>query len=239
MTRNKRRSGYVLAIFVASAALEIGASQARALWGMGGGMYGGMMGFNPVPQPGNFINQHALTRAAAGAKLPSRNVYANNSNSYINRVRDNGFTSHYSAGSRRQPSYAEVRRRPQGVSQTSNIQPPPAAGPDPAPAHPIGSFFNESRTLVWPSQAPVADDLKAKRDTSDQACLVVVDLVEKHRSAPITTVTDARQRLLDYGQPALRLLRTVTTPRVAESFHLFLLSLYESLAAAANPPANT
>jgi hypothetical protein len=236
MTRNKRRSGYVLAIFVASAALEMGTSQARAQWGMGGGMYGGMMGFNPVPQPGNFINQHALTRAAAGQRQPSRNVYANNSNSYINRVRDNGFTSHFGPGSRRQPSYAEARRRSPSVSQTSNIEPPPAAGADPAPVHPIGSFFNESRTLVWPSEAPVGDDLKAKRDISDHACLVVLELVEKHRSAPITTVTDARQKLVDYGQPALQVVRSLATPRLAESFHLFILSLYDSLAEAANPP---
>jgi hypothetical protein len=31
-------------------------------------------------------------------------------------------------------------------------------------------------------------------------------------------------------------IRTYTTPRVADTFHLFLLSLYESLAQAANPP---
>ena len=58
-----------------------------------------------------------------------------------------------------------------------------------------------------------SDDLKPKRDISDQACLVVLELVEKHGSAPITTVTDARQRLLDYGQPALRVIRSLSTPR--------------------------
>jgi hypothetical protein len=85
----------------------------------------------------------------------------------------------------------------------------------------------------------VTDELKPKRDISDQNCLVVLELVEKHRSAPITTVTEARQKLLDYGQPALRLIRTISTPRLAESFHLFLLSLYDSLAAAANPSEGT
>ena len=48
-------------------------------------------------------------------------------------------------------------------------------------------------------------------------------------------MTTTRQKLLDYGQPALHFMRTHTTPRVAETFHLFLLSLYESLAQAANP----
>jgi hypothetical protein len=39
--------------------------------------------------------------------------------------------------------------------------------------------------------------------------------------------------LLDYGKPALHLLRSKSTVRVADAFHLFLLSLYESLAQAA------
>ena len=67
----------------------------------------------------------------------------------------------------------------------------------------------------------------------------MLELVEKHRSAPITTVTEARQRLLDYGQPALRLIRSVSTPRVAEGFHMFLLSLYDSLARQRIPPEAT
>jgi hypothetical protein len=100
---------------------------------------------------------------------------------------------------------------------------------------PIGSFFDASRVLVWPSDAPVVGELITKRDTSDQACLVVSDLVEKFRSAPITTVTTARSRLLEYGQPALKSIRSHSTPRISENFHEFLLSLYDSLAAAANP----
>ena len=105
------------------------------------------------------------------------------------------------------------------------------------PIEPIGSFFDAARMLVWPGDAPVDGILRAKRDTSDLACLEVSDLVDKHRSAPITTVTHARQRLLDYGQPALEQIRGRTTPRVAESFHEFLLSLYASLAQAAEPPS--
>ena len=43
-------------------------------------------------------------------------------------------------------------------------------------------------------------------------------------------VTDCSRR-----QPALQLIRSHSTPRIAENFHQFLLSLYDSLAAAANP----
>ncbi len=59
----------------------------------------------------------------------------------------------------------------------------------------------------------------------------------KQRSAAsINTVTEARQKLLDYGRPALRELRETSTPRIADTFHLFLLSLYDSLAQAGSPP---
>jgi hypothetical protein len=238
MSTKKRRGRYVLAFFVAATALEVGRSQAWAVWDMGFGL------FRPVPSPQEFINNHALIRAGAGQRAPSRNVYANNPNSYINRVRDNGFSSHYGLGSRRSPGFDVDRSRPRGYSRTSNNQPQPAIEPatdakpptDARPVYPIGSFLNASRKLVWPSDAPVDGDLGAKRDASDQASLTVVELVEKHGSAPITTVTVARQKLLDYGQPALRLIRSLTTPQVAEGFHLFLLSLYDSLAAAAIAP---
>jgi hypothetical protein len=52
-------------------------------------------------------------------------------------------------------------------------------------------------------------------------------------------VTDARQKLLDYGREALTYVRAHKTPRVADSFHGFLLSLYDSLEQAANPPPAT
>ena len=235
MTRNNLRRLYLLAILVATAALELGASQVRA---MGYG-YGIMGGFNYVPSPGAFLNQHALLNAGRAGAPVSNNVYANNPNAFIHRIRDNGFVPHAGIVDRRSPGYQASRWRPQSLSQTSNNQPQPAASSATAtarrPVVPIGSFFDASRMLVWPSDAPVEGDLITKRDTSDQACLVVSDLVDKHRSAPITTVTYARQRLLEYGQPALQFMRSHTTPRIAENFHQFMLSLYDSLAAAANP----
>ena len=236
MTAGKHLRFYTLIFVIATAALEIGKSQVRAI-GFGFEL------FRTVPSPSQFIGDHALTRAAAGSKLPSRNVYANNSNSYINRIRDNGFNPHYGTESRRSPGYDVARRRPPSVSQANNNTPalaavvPPDVGP--RPVYPMSSFFNAARVLVWPAESPLTDELRPKRDISDQHCLVVLELVEKHRSAPITTVTEARQKLLEYGQPALRLIRSISTPRLAESFHLFLLSLYDSLAAAANPADGT
>jgi len=235
MTRNKLRLHDLLAILVATAALELGASQVHAM-GFGYGILGG---FNYVPSPGDFLNQHALLNAGRAGAPVSNNVYANNPNAFINRIRDNGFVPHAGIVDRRSPGYQASRLRPQSLSQTGNNQSPPAASSANAaarrPVVPIGSFFDASRMLVWPSDAPVEGDLITKRDTSDRACLAVSDLVDKHRSAPITTVTYARNRLLEYGQPALQFIRSHTTPRIAENFHQFMLSLYDSLAAAANP----
>ena len=235
MTSNNPRPYDLLAILVATAALELGASQVHAM-GYGYGILGG---FNYVPSPGDFLNQHSLLNAGRARGPVSNNVYANNPNAFIQRIRDNEFVPHAGIVDRRSPGYQASRLRPQSLSQTSNNRPAPAASSATAavrgPVVPIASFFDASRMLVWPSDAPVEGDLITKRDTSDQACLVVSDLVDKHRSAPITTVTYARNRLLEYGQPALQSIRSHSTPRIAENFHQFMLSLYDSLAAAANP----
>jgi hypothetical protein len=234
MKNRKRRLYPGLVLLVATAAFGFGSTPAGAQYGMGMGM-GFFGGFGQVPSPSQFINDHALVRAGAGRREPARNVYSNNSNSYINRIRDNGFSAHSSTRSHRSPGYDVDRRAARSLSPTSNNAPQPTPEAASRPVHPIASFFNAARQLVWPSEAPATDELKPRRVISDQACLVVLELVEKHRSAPITTVTDARQKLLDYGQPALQFARSVSTPTIAESFHMFLLSLYDSLAAAANP----
>lgn len=240
MTRNRLRGPFVLAFLVATAALEMGAGRAHAQWG-----FGWFNGFNYVPQPTDYINQLSLVNAANATRgrVPN-NVYANNPNSYVNRVRDNGFVPHYAIESRRSPGEQPARRSSSNVSRTSAPQPRPST-PAPAapavaePAPPLASFFDATRKLIWPSDAPVDGDLGEKRNVSDQASLAVRDLVEKHGSAPITTVTDARQKLLDYGRPALRHVRSYATSRVADTFNVFLLSLYDSLAQAANPPAGS
>jgi hypothetical protein len=86
--------------------------------------------------------------------------------------------------------------------------------------------------LVWPANSPVDGDLGQKRDLSDEASLNVLQESKQAQFASLSTVTDARQKLLDYGRPALKELRTTSTAPVAEAFHQFLLSLYESLAQA-------
>ena len=111
--------------------------------------------------------------------------------------------------------------------------------PDPRPVYPIGSFFNAARLLVWPAEAPATDELKPKRDISDQACLVVL---ETGRETPVSPDHDGDRCPAETARlwsTRAASCPSVSTPRIAESFHMFLLSLYDSLAAAANPPEGT
>ncbi|WP_165246343.1 hypothetical protein [Paludisphaera soli] len=205
---------------------------------------GWFMPWNNVPSPTNFINDWALQNAARGGRRPpSNNVYANNPNSYVNRVRDNGFVTQYDARGR-----SPGRRRPaSSAASTSLGQPPtaaarPAAEAAPQPAAPsrpvpsLASFFDAAGRLVWPSDSP-AGDLQAKRDVSDQAVSAVRKEVDAQGWAPIALAAEARQKLLDYGRPALQEIREESSPRIAEAFHGFLMALYDSLAAASIPPA--
>ena len=66
---------------------------------------------------------------------------------------------------------------------------------------------------------------------------MVLAETKKNGVASVATVTDARQKLLDYGRPGLQYVRAHENPRVSDTYHMFLLSLYESLAHAVNLPA--
>ncbi len=212
----------------------LGSSPARAQWGMGGGMGWGMGGFYQAPSPTNLLNQHALTRAAAGrAERPSHGAYRNNPNSYINRVRDNGFVPHYDVRRHQPPAYQP--RPTASLGNTGRVDSGATAAPQ--PILPLSSFFDASQRLVWPTDSPNDGDLGEKRTISDQNTLAVLQEKKQRSTASIAIVTEARQKLLDYGRPALRALRETSTPRIADSFHVFLLSLYDSLAQAALPPA--
>jgi hypothetical protein len=221
-------------LFVAAATFVIGMPRrAEAQWGGGFGGFGwGFGGFSQVPKPESFINSKALIDAGRDTHIPSRNVYANDPNSYINHIRDNGFVERYDVA-RREPShyrYAQplAQSRP-GVTPTAmNVA-------QQMPSLPLDSFYDPKGQIVWPADSPVAGDLKEKRTVFDQVSQLALAETKKNGVASIATVTDARQKLLDYGRPALHYVRTHETPRVADGFHLFLLSMYESLAQAVNP----
>lgn len=224
--------------------LAADARPARAQWGPGMGVLGagwGWGGFGSMPSPSTtLLNDHAIARMnVAAGRMPGRShsAYGNNPNSYINRVRDNGFVSHWDVERRRPPSYRtappvslDSSRRTAGRSSE------PATAPAAAPARevvPLGSFFDKMSQLVWPQESPLEGEFATKRRLTDEATLVVWDEVKRQGIASVDSVTEARARLIAYGKPALELLREHSTTPIADAFHRFLLSLYDSLADAA------
>src|SRR5262249_54162112 len=155
------------------------------------------------------------------------NAYSGNPNAYYNHVRDNGFVDRYFLDRRRPADY--------GYSSQSHAQrttPTAATVTRVKPIVPLTSFYNDSQQLVWPGDAPTAGELKEKRSAFDKASLAVLEEARKNGTASIAAVTEARRKLVDYGRPALQYVKAHETPRVADSFHGFLLSLYDSLAQA-------
>ena len=227
-SRAKHHSALVTAL-LATAALFLGTTPARAQFGFGGlgGGFGYGFGFGGIaPHPEGIINQIAVVTAGRGYQGPTRTPYANNSNAYFNHVRDNGFVERYNVD-RREPSYYRY------VPTTAR-----AATPE-KPSIPLASFYDAEGKLVWPADSPTGGELKDKRAAFDEVSHVVLDESKKSGVASMAAVTDARQKLIDYGRPALQYVRAHETARLADTFHLFLLSLYESLAQAANPSPAT
>jgi hypothetical protein len=236
MTSKPRGRKIFLTLLVTAAAFGFGAPRrAEAQWGMGmGGMGWGWGGFSQVPKPESFINSKALIDAGRDTHIPSRDVYANNPNSYINHIRDNGFVERYDVA-RREPSHYRYAQPP--AQSRPGVTPTALTVSQQTPLLPLTSFYDPTGQIVWPADSPVNGDLKEKRSVFDQASELALAETKKSGVASIATVTDARQKLLDYGRPALHYIRTHETPRIADGFHLFLLSLYESLAQAVNPTA--
>jgi hypothetical protein len=228
-----------LAAFALAMALGPGRASAQFGYGMGFGLY------DPAARTMQTIDSWALQNGARATMGPvQNNVYAGNPNAYINRLHGPGLLDRYDPTTRRQIE-ARVGRFTQGPPPASPIAvataPAPVVAPAPvaaparpaAPDLPLSSFFDRYQKLVWPGGSPVHGDLGAARAVADLACLAVLNDRTLRGLAQVATVTEARTKLVDYGRPALEYMRENSTPRVADTFHLFLLSLYDSLAQAA------
>jgi hypothetical protein len=228
-----------------AAIMLLATNRAEAQFGLGGyGGYGFGYGFNYHPPVVDYLNQKSLLNASQATMGPVANdVYAGRPNAYVNHLHDDGYLDKWDTGTRRQIE-ASIGRYSDGPppsyfrSHPQPAQPQAAAPANPpaAPALPLSSFFDRYQKLVWPGEAPTFGDLGAKRATADQACLAVLNDYNLHGLAQLGTVTEARTKLIEYGKPALLYLTENSTPRIADTFHLFLLSLYESLAQAATVP---
>ncbi len=233
------RRNIIVAVIVAAAAFGLGPRRAEAQFGFGTGFDGfgfgfgfGFGAFSQVPKPESFLYQKALVDAGATPrcppvtstptiKCPTSTTFVPTRLSSATRSRRDD-RAHYGYGPHR-PSPATTRT-------ATNVAPHISVWP-------LSSFYDEKNQLVWPGDAPTAGELKEKRAIFDRASDVVLAETKKNGVASVATVTDARQKLLDYGRPGLQYVRAHENPRVSDTYHMFLLSLYESLAHAVNLPA--
>ncbi len=251
MTWNSKRLRRALALLMVIAALGPGTRSARAQYGtstststsmgmgMGIGMGMGMGGFHYASSPTDYLNQRTRLNAARAGAPATQGSIAGNPNAYYNKVRDDGFVPH----DRRfgQPP-TERSQHPGLLGDQVNRQPAvdsTAAASRPKQVIPLRNFFDASQKLVWPGEAPAEVGLNEKRAIFERASLAVLKESRQNGVASIAMVTAARQKLLDYGRPALQQVRASSSAQVADTFHHFLLSLYESLARSAAPPEIT
>ncbi len=231
-SRSPSRSRGRLIGFIASALLLIIATDAKAQFGFGFGF-----GFpRPYVSPNiKFLNSRANVLAGknqqsmntTSMRIPDRFGY---------RQQNIEMQERYNVSSGRSLSTSS-RRSGQVVAQrtpATNQGAPTTPAPVTAPSLPITTFVDEMNMVVWPSDAPTGNGLDSLRVQADASIREVVVEYRGRAVASTATVTTARTDLIDYGRPALKLLRDTSTPRIADSFHLFLLSLYESLAQATN-----
>jgi hypothetical protein len=222
--------------------LSTSASRSEAQFGYGGFGFG--FGFQNDRTDINFLNTWALQNGAAAAAERPRNLVAPfqprdvgfferydlaTHEAMINRVARNPTNELRRLNPNRTPSPAPVTQAP----VTPTPAPRPEVKPEPRPVVRLADFFGPDRKLVWPIDAPISAGMGEKRRIADQAILAVLNEYQLEGLAHLSNVTEARQRLLDYGRPALDYVRNQMTPAVADSFHSFLLSLYSNIGLAA------
>lgn len=213
---------------------------AEAQFGFGG--FGGY-GFYPrayTPPSVSMLNRVAVTRAGMDQEQLNRTSLSAPQDRYAYRNQTIALQQRYDVESTRG---IEIDRRHRGTDiPGTNAAPSPPRGPGggqvggptaPRPVLPLTSFVNDQNQVVWPADAPITGDLGPKRDQADAAISTAAEQFRAMSSATVSTVARARQELLNYGRPALQEIRQTSTARVADTFHLFLLSLYDSLAQAA------
>ena len=200
--------------------------------GMGMGCWGwgwAWGGFSQVPKPESYLYQKSL--ADSQRAIAARDGYADNPYSYMNRVRDSRVVGSYSA-IRREPARKRNGAGPRTTTTALLVS-------RQTPTWPLASFYGPEGKIGWPANTPTAGDLGERRAAFEPACRAVLDEVKQNSVASIARVADARRKLLDYGRPALEHVRAHESPRVAEAFHQYLLSLYQSLAQAVDPTGST
>jgi hypothetical protein len=235
-----RRPMLVLAFLAAGCVLPRAAEAQYGMgWGWGGMGMGGQIGNMAIM---NNINDRSASAAnyaySIRQNIPgSGNVYANNPRAFVNNLRDTSYTPRFDAVTRRRVESQGARGATLTLASTGagSTRPQPTSPAAPA-ALPLSAFFSAAGMLVWPSEAPTDGPLGSQRVAADSAAVAVLKEVRAQGFAPVAMVNDARERLVDYGRPALEYLGKNSTPAVFDAFHRFMLGLYDALGAAALVP---
>ncbi|WP_435006115.1 hypothetical protein P12x_003772 [Tundrisphaera lichenicola] len=214
--------------------------RSEAQFGFGG--YGFGFGYNQNAYSDvNFLNSRSLNNAAAAAANRPQPLTAPRFQS-----RDDSFYDKYDLSTResminrvaRDPGREMGTADPSGaLARAARTTAPRPQAPAPSqPSFLLADFFDKNHRLIWPSNAPITGGLGKKQEIADQSILAVLNQHQLQGLASLSTVTEARQKLLDYGRPALEFVRKETTPAISDSFHVFLLSLYSQVGLAATVP---
>ncbi len=227
---------------ILSALLLADGTSAHGQWGFGMGFgYGfGMNGGGSISNAATMRNTNTRSSQAAQAAFAARGQMqgATNANSYINHTRDASYIQRFDVSSRR-----TIGHEAAGRATTNAPVAESAAGRGVGAARsqvlPVTSYFNASGEFVWPSIAPVEGTLGEQSSKAGAAVQAVYREVQENGRASVAMVSNARDLLVQYGQPALAELRQSSTDAVADEFHRFLLGLYDSLGMAAASPSAT
>ena len=224
--------------------LWVASTPARAQYGAFGFGYG--YGFNPNAYADtNYLNQRSLINAQAAAASRPKPLQAPRYSGI-----DRSFYDRYDLDTRvamidriaRDPGRERSTADPGGLGTRNNPPPrtttPTATQTPPAPPATVhlADYFTKDNQLLWPSVAPNSGDLGKAQSAADLATLAVLNEYNLKGLASVSTVTDAREKLLAYGRPALKEVRQSSTPALADTFHVFLLALYDNIANAATVP---
>ena len=210
------------------------ATPSGGAWGWAGAGAGSAM--RNVPSPTDFVNQHALTRAAPRharrrtGTTRMRTIPTPISTAFATMA---WFRTTMRAAAGRRHLYARNEpNRPESAGRSKPYCCGRAADPSRGCRWRI---FSTPRGSSSGRRIPRLTGLERKARVSDQASLAVLDETLRQSVASLSSVTDARQKLIEYGQPALQDDSAQATPVIADSFHRFMLSLYDALAQAAGP----
>jgi hypothetical protein len=210
------------------------ASPAHAQFGFG---FGFGMGYRPYTS--EYLNQRSLqagSAAYASRSSVTNNFYRGNPNAYFNNIRSGGdFVERFDPASRvpKSVQMARLARRSGEVSTAAALQPSaPTAGRVPLPLLAFVDIYNQ---VNWPAESPVQGELASKRAVSDDATKIVVDEQKNKGVATVASAVAAREKLIGYGRPALEFLTQHATMAITDTFHRFLLGLYDALGNATRP----